>query len=117
MTRPDTTRLVMKFGGTSMGDLERIRRAARIIAAEAAKGKQIAVVVSAMAETTTATFLPVAASAATMRAARRIRSRSPMEVPPNFITNRFVSARVILASDPLLAWRAKAVHASAHARF
>ncbi len=39
----------MKFGGTSMGDLERIRRAARIIAAEAAKGKQIAVVVSAMA--------------------------------------------------------------------
>ena len=49
MTRPDTTRLVMKFGGTSMGDLERIRRAARIIAAEAAKGKQIAVVVSAMA--------------------------------------------------------------------
>ena len=49
MTRPDTTRLVMKFGGTSMGDLERIRRAARIVAAEAAKGKKIAVVVSAMA--------------------------------------------------------------------
>jgi len=49
MTRPATTRLVMKFGGTSMGDLERIRRAARIVAAEAAAGKQIAVVVSAMA--------------------------------------------------------------------
>ena len=49
MTRPDTTRLVMKFGGTSMGDLERIRRAARIVAAEAAAGKQVAVVVSAMA--------------------------------------------------------------------
>ena len=37
MTRPDTSpqttsRLVMKFGGTSMGDLERIRRAARIVA-------------------------------------------------------------------------------------
>ncbi|MBJ7447180.1 MAG: aspartate kinase [Brevundimonas sp.] len=43
------TRLVMKFGGTSMGDLERIRRAARIVAAEAATGKQVAVVVSAMA--------------------------------------------------------------------
>jgi aspartate kinase len=43
------TRLVMKFGGTSMGDLERIRRAARIIAAEAAAGKKVAVVVSAMA--------------------------------------------------------------------
>jgi len=49
MTRPDTTRLVMKFGGTSMGDLERIRRAARIVAAETATGKKVAVVVSAMA--------------------------------------------------------------------
>jgi aspartate kinase len=90
MTRPETTRLVMKFGGTSMGDLERIRRAARIIAAEAAKGKQIAVVVSAMADTTTATDLPARTSAATIRAARRMRSRSPIEVPPNFITSRSV---------------------------
>ncbi len=49
MTRPDSTRLVMKFGGTSMGDLERIRRAARIVAAEANAGRKIAVVVSAMA--------------------------------------------------------------------
>lgn len=45
----DNSRLVMKFGGTSMADLERIRRAARIVAAEAAKGKKVAVVVSAMA--------------------------------------------------------------------
>ena len=43
------TRLVMKFGGTSMGDLERIRRAARIVAAEVAAGRKVAVVVSAMA--------------------------------------------------------------------
>jgi aspartate kinase len=43
------TRLVMKFGGTSMGDLDRIRRAARIVAAEARAGHRIAVVVSAMA--------------------------------------------------------------------
>lgn len=43
------TRLVMKFGGTSVGDVERIRRVARIVAAEQAKGHQIAVVVSAMA--------------------------------------------------------------------
>lgn len=43
------TRLVMKFGGTSMGDLERIRRAARIVAAEAGAGRRVAVVVSAMA--------------------------------------------------------------------
>jgi aspartate kinase len=43
------TRLVLKFGGTSMADLERIRRAARIVAAEADAGKKVAVVVSAMA--------------------------------------------------------------------
>ncbi len=45
----DATRLVMKFGGTSMGDLERIRRAARIVAAEVRAGRKVAVVVSAMA--------------------------------------------------------------------
>jgi aspartate kinase len=43
------SRLVMKFGGTSMADLERMRRVARIVAAEVEKGKKIAVVVSAMA--------------------------------------------------------------------
>jgi aspartate kinase len=39
----------MKFGGTSMADLERIRRVARIVAAEVEAGHQVAVVVSAMA--------------------------------------------------------------------
>jgi len=48
------TRLVMKFGGTSMGDLERIRRAARIVAAEVRAGRKVAVVVSARAGKTTA---------------------------------------------------------------
>jgi aspartate kinase len=38
----------MKFGGTSVADLERIRRVARIVAAEAV-GRPVAVVVSAMA--------------------------------------------------------------------
>ena len=42
------SRLVMKFGGTSVADLERIRRVARLVAAETATGKQVAVVVSAM---------------------------------------------------------------------
>ncbi len=42
------SRLVMKFGGTSVADLERIRRVARIIAAEAGR-RPVAVVVSAMA--------------------------------------------------------------------
>ncbi|MGZ3305746.1 MAG: aspartate kinase [Asticcacaulis sp.] len=43
------TRLVMKFGGTSMADLERIRRAARLVAHEYDNGHSVAVVVSAMA--------------------------------------------------------------------
>jgi aspartate kinase len=43
------SRLVMKFGGTSVADLERIRRVARLVAAQIAAGRQVAVVVSAMA--------------------------------------------------------------------
>ena len=39
----------MKFGGTSMAGTERIRRVANIVRAQAAKGDQVAVVVSAMA--------------------------------------------------------------------
>jgi aspartate kinase len=39
----------MKFGGTSVADLDRIRRVAALVAAEAARGHAVAVVVSAMA--------------------------------------------------------------------
>ena len=39
----------MKFGGTSVADLERMRRVARLVAAEAEAGHEVAVVVSAMA--------------------------------------------------------------------
>ena len=42
------TRLVMKFGGTSVADLERIRRVGRLVAAEVNAGHHVAVVVSAM---------------------------------------------------------------------
>ncbi len=38
----------MKFGGTSVADLERIRRVARLVNAEREAGRQVAVVVSAM---------------------------------------------------------------------
>lgn len=44
--------LIQKFGGSSMGSIERIRRVARRIAAKAQKGHRIVVVVSAMADTT-----------------------------------------------------------------
>ncbi|HEY9216438.1 MAG TPA: aspartate kinase [Phenylobacterium sp.] len=43
------SRLVMKFGGTSVADLERIRRVGRLVAAEVEAGAKVAVVVSAMA--------------------------------------------------------------------
>ncbi len=42
-------RIVQKFGGTSVADLDRIRNVAGKVAAEAAAGHQVAVVVSAMA--------------------------------------------------------------------
>jgi aspartate kinase len=42
-------RLVLKFGGTSVGDLDRIRNVARHVKREVDAGHQVAVVVSAMA--------------------------------------------------------------------
>ena len=42
-------RTVLKFGGTSVADLERIAHVADVVAARAAKGDSLAVVVSAMA--------------------------------------------------------------------
>src|SRR5476651_1870250 len=46
------TRLVMKFGGTSVADVARIRDVARHVKREVDAGHQVAVVVSAMAGTT-----------------------------------------------------------------
>src|SRR3978361_2380431 len=48
MDEADVSRLVMKFGGTSVADLDRIRRVGRLVAAEVKAGHQVAVVVSAM---------------------------------------------------------------------
>jgi aspartate kinase len=45
-------RLVMKFGGTSVADIDRIRNVARHVRREVDAGHQVAVVVSAMAGTT-----------------------------------------------------------------
>lgn len=41
-------RIVMKFGGTSVADLERIRHVARLVESEVKAGHEVAVVVSAM---------------------------------------------------------------------
>ena len=45
-------RIVMKFGGTSVADVERLRHVAGRVAQVAAEGNQVAVVLSAMAGTT-----------------------------------------------------------------
>jgi aspartate kinase len=42
-------RIVMKFGGTSVADLDRIRNVARHVKREVDAGHEVAVVVSAMA--------------------------------------------------------------------
>jgi len=47
--KADMTRLVMKFGGTSVRDNDHIRRAAARIKREVDAGNEVAVVVSAMA--------------------------------------------------------------------
>ena len=44
--------IVLKFGGTSVGDTERIKNAAAKVAAEVQRGHKVAVVVSAMAGVT-----------------------------------------------------------------
>lgn len=46
------SRIVMKFGGTSVGNTERIRNVAKRVIGETAKGHEIVVVVSAMGKTT-----------------------------------------------------------------
>ena len=45
-------RIVQKFGGTSVADLDRIRAVAQRVKAEVDAGNQVAVVVSAMSGTT-----------------------------------------------------------------
>ena len=49
-------RIVVKFGGSSLADHERILRAVTAVAEEAKKGTQIAVIVSAMGKTTDTLF-------------------------------------------------------------
>ena len=46
------SRMVIKFGGTSVADIQRIRNAAKKVASEYQHGHQIIVVVSAMAGVT-----------------------------------------------------------------
>src|SRR6058998_2876783 len=50
--QPRKPRIVMKFGGTSVGDVERIRAVAQRVKREVDAGADVAVVVSAMAGVT-----------------------------------------------------------------
>ena len=69
----DTTamaRLVMKFGGTSVADIDRIRNVARHVKREVDAGHEVAVVVSAMAGTTNQLVGWCRAAARAVRCAR-----------------------------------------------
>jgi aspartate kinase len=55
-------RIVVKFGGTSVGNLDRVRLGARAVCREYRKGTQVAVVVSAMGHTTDALIKAAKAS-------------------------------------------------------
>jgi aspartate kinase len=48
-TDPSMAKIVMKFGGTSVADLDRIRHVATLVKKEVERGNQVAVTVSAMA--------------------------------------------------------------------
>ncbi len=50
--RQKTRRIVVKFGGSSLGDKDRITNAARLVAKETAKGTKLVVVVSAIGKMT-----------------------------------------------------------------
>ncbi len=66
--RPPVGPVVMKFGGTSVATAERLQRVVGIIAAEHARGGGVAVVVSAMGDTTDRLLDALAAAAAGERA-------------------------------------------------
>ncbi len=65
--RKKARKLVVKFGGTSLADSERISRAASSVAREAKKGSKIAVVVSAMGKMTDQLLETVVKSSPTAR--------------------------------------------------
>ena len=67
-------RLVMKFGGTSVADIERIRNVARHVKREVDAGHEVAVVVSAMSGTTNE-LVAWCREAAALHDAARIRRR------------------------------------------
>ncbi|MEJ2358591.1 MAG: hypothetical protein P8Y13_11010 [Deinococcales bacterium] len=52
LAAPPETLVVQKYGGTSVGDVERIRKVAARIAGAVAEGRRVAVTVSAMGHST-----------------------------------------------------------------
>ena len=71
--------VVMKFGGTSVADLERIRNVARHVKREVEAGNKVAVVVSAMAGKTNQ--LVAWTDAKRRQAARRRANMTPWSPP------------------------------------
>ena len=105
-------RIVQKYGGTSVGDVERIKKVAERIKAFRDEGNELVVVVSARAgvtnellaramsslvtparaDTTTTSSLPSSRNALMRFATFLMRSTSPTDVPPYFWTMRAIGA-------------------------
>ena len=96
-------RLVMKFGGTSVADIERIRNVARQVKAEADRGNEVAVVVSAMAGDTNRLI----ALAKEVQAQPDPRELDMMVSTGEQVTIALVSMAMIACAVP--AWRAARV--------
>src|SRR3954453_902214 len=70
-------RVVMKFGGTSVGTAERIAQAAAIVRGEVSKGSQVVVVLSAMSGVTS-TLLGALKDAADGNMGRLLQTRGDL---------------------------------------
>jgi aspartate kinase len=73
--KPRARTLVLKFGGTSVGSVRRIRRAARRISYHIARGRQVVVVVSAAGPSTDILLAHVSAVAPARNGGAAARSR------------------------------------------
>ena len=116
------SRVVMKFGGTSVGDVDRIARVARIVAAERKSGQGLAVVVSAMAgETDRLVSLARAAGEAKSAAAQDFNDEYDVVVSAGEqVTTGLLSLALRRLGVPARSWqnwqipfRTDAVHAKA----
>jgi len=96
-------RLVMKFGGTSVGSVERIQNVARLVAREVDAGNEVAVVVSAMAGETDR----LVALVEDMRSGANTSSHDESEYDAVVATGEQVSSGLLSIALQVMGYRAR----------